>query len=111
MNGDAPQSGHRDRAVLLYRSTCPRCRFLSALVVLLSGRAIRRVPNHTEEAAALYARHQRGAGKLALFNGRRAYWDRAVYSSAWKVILWCWIGRIPLLGGVLLQSRRSGNAA
>jgi hypothetical protein len=40
---DAPN--HRPGRLLLgYRSTCPRCRFLSGLVVLASVGRIRRVP-------------------------------------------------------------------
>jgi hypothetical protein len=98
------------RRVLLYRHTCPRCRFLSRGVVLLSGNAIRRVPNDTPAAAVLYARHAEQEGKLALLHRSRLYTGRPVFAAAWWAILWCWLERIPLVGRSFREPPLPGDA-
>jgi hypothetical protein len=75
---------------LLYRETCPRCRFLSRALVLLSGTVIRRIPNTSAEALAIYDRHGVAAGKLALLDGGRLFTDRRVFAMVWPVILEQW---------------------
>jgi hypothetical protein len=67
-----------DSAALLYRATCPKCRFLSAAIVIGSGRLIRRIPVDSAEAVALYARYGEGPGKLALLYRSRFRTGRAV---------------------------------
>jgi hypothetical protein len=91
--------------VLLYRSTCPRCRFLSRAVVVASGLAVRRIANDTPEAAAVYARHGVAAGKLALVHRGRIYAGRRVFAATWWVIGACWLGRVPGLGSVIRRGR------
>jgi predicted DCC family thiol-disulfide oxidoreductase YuxK len=84
--------------VLLYRGTCPRCRFLSRAVVAISGFAIHRIANDTAAAAAIYARHGQPAGKLALVHRGRIHVGRQVFAVAWQAIASCWMARIPWLG-------------
>lgn len=84
-------------AVLLYRQTCPRCRFLSRTAVVLSGRGIRRVPNDTPEAAELYERHGEAVGKLALLHRGRLHTGRRVFAVGALAIADAWLARLPLV--------------
>jgi hypothetical protein len=85
-------------AILLYRQSCPRCRFLSRIVVVLSGRGVRRVPNDTPEAAELYERLGETVGKLALLHRGRLHTGRRVFAVAALAIADGWLARIPLVG-------------
>lgn len=57
--------------VLLYRATCPRCRFLSRLLVGLSLGTLRRIPVDSDEARELYDLHGQERGKLAVLHRGR----------------------------------------
>lgn len=71
----------RDPAVLLYAGACPKCRFLSALLVKLSLGAMRRLPMEREEARRFYfVEHPEAKGLPALAEG-----DRFTYG--WRVVL------------------------
>ncbi len=61
------------RPVLIYRSTCAKCRRLSRAVVILTLGRVRRIPLASLEAAALYQRHGVRPGKLALAKGGRMF--------------------------------------
>jgi len=93
--------------LLLYRRTCPRCRFLSRAVIALSGGGIRRVATDSTEAALLYARHGAPGGKLALRHRGRLHVGRRVFAAAWWTILWCWLVRIPLVGRLWRRRARA----
>ncbi len=79
---------------VLYRATCPRCRFLSRALVLLSGGVLQRIPNGSPEALAIYERHGAPAGKLALLDGERLCTDRRVFVLVWPAVLRRWRLRI-----------------
>jgi hypothetical protein len=72
-----------ERPALLYRSTCPKCRLLSGMIVALSCGWVRRVPVDAPEALQLYARFRQPSGRLALlyhgdFRTGREIWIFAV---------------------------------
>jgi predicted DCC family thiol-disulfide oxidoreductase YuxK len=60
-------------AVLLYRASCLRCRWLARLAVIASGGALRRAALDSEAAQRLHERYPATRGKLALIDGDR-YW-------------------------------------
>lgn len=59
------------RAILLYRQSCPTCRFLSCLAVFLSLGTLLRAGIGTPEADGLARRYPHTRGKLALIDGDR----------------------------------------
>jgi hypothetical protein len=63
-----------NRAVLLYRDTCPKCRVLSRLAVLLSFNTIERIPLGSPRAAQITGLPSELRRKLTLIcrNGRSA---------------------------------------
>lgn len=61
------------QAVLLYRGSCRRCRWLARIAVMASGGALRRIALDSEAAQHLYERYPATRGKLALIDGQR-YW-------------------------------------
>lgn len=81
------------RPLLLYRATCPRCRRLSRMVVALSGGAIQRIANDSDEARAIYAAHDAPVGKLALRYRGRWHVGRRVFAVTWAAIARAWLER------------------
>lgn len=75
--------------LLFYRATCPRCRFLSAALVALSVGIMRRVPNTSAEATAIFDARGVERGKLALLHRGRLHVGRSVFAYAWVAVLWC----------------------
>jgi hypothetical protein len=67
------------RAVLLYRATCPKCRVLSQLAVLLSLGRINRIPLDSARAAALTERDPALARKLTFIAPGRT-------TTGWRVV-------------------------
>ena len=65
--------------VLLYRSTCPKCRALSLAIVLLSLGWVRRLPLASVDAVKLYNAHSMRPGKLAVAGYGRMF-------AGWSVI-------------------------
>lgn len=59
--------------ILLYRSTCTKCRVLSLLIVWLSCGWIHRVPFSSPEASMLYEAYDMRPGKFALIGGRHIF--------------------------------------
>lgn len=62
-------TGWRDAGRLFYRATCPRCRVLSRVALVLALGRIRRVPLDSPEADVLVREGRLPRGKLA-FVGR-----------------------------------------
>ncbi len=60
-------------AVLLYRGSCRRCRWLARLAVIVSAGALRRAALGSDAAQQLYEHYPATRGKLALIDGDR-YW-------------------------------------
>jgi len=69
----------RGNPVLIYRSTCQKCRALSKLVVLFTLGWVRRVPLSSVEAGALYEAHSVRPGKLAIVGYGRVFIGRDVF--------------------------------
>lgn len=59
------------RAILLYRQSCPTCRFLSALAVAVSLGTLLRAGIGSPEADGLARMFPKTRGKLALVDGER----------------------------------------
>jgi predicted DCC family thiol-disulfide oxidoreductase YuxK len=62
-----------NQLVLLYRSTCKRCRILSGLVIALSLGIVRRIPNNSNEAKHLIKVHQLNSSRVILIEGSRVH--------------------------------------
>jgi predicted DCC family thiol-disulfide oxidoreductase YuxK len=79
-------------AILLYRGSCRRCRWLARMAVIASAGSLRRVALDSEAAARLYELYPATRGKLALIDGER---------------FWCGLGVVPaaarLTAGRLLR--------
>jgi hypothetical protein len=73
------------RARLFYDDTCPPCRKLSRLAVVLALGTVRRVPLGSAEAARLHADHPQWAGQLLLLRptrrGDRAHLGLRVFAA------------------------------
>jgi len=80
----------RDRAILLYAGACPKCQFLSSVIVKLSLGAIRRVPMEREEADRFYVEHREARGYPALVEGERFTYGLGVLRSVPRLILQTW---------------------
>lgn len=78
------------RAILLYRGTCPKCRFLSRLAVALSAGTLRRIPIDSDAATALYRRIPQSDGRLALFSASGVTTGWRVVPAGVRVLLSAW---------------------
>jgi predicted DCC family thiol-disulfide oxidoreductase YuxK len=77
--------------VLLYAGACPKCRFLSALLVKLSLGAMRRVAMEREEAKQFYrVEHPDAKGLPALSEGDRFTFGWRVFFAVPRLILQTW---------------------
>jgi hypothetical protein len=67
---------------LLYRATCPKCCWLSFMVVSLSCGWVRRIPVDSPEALQLYTRFGQPHDRLALLyhGGFRTGWTISVFA-------------------------------
>jgi hypothetical protein len=72
----------KGRPTLLYRATCPKCRFLSAAIVALSCGWVQRISVDSPEAMRLYDRFGQNPGKLALLyrGGFHCGWTIPVFT-------------------------------
>jgi hypothetical protein len=86
------------RPVLLYAGACPKCRFLSALLVWLSLGSLRRVPLDRPDAEQFYDRdHREARGRPAIVEDRRIIYGwrlilalpRLIARSWWERFLAC----------------------
>lgn len=75
---------------LLYRSTCPKCRLLSNLVVWLSLGQIQRLPTSSQAAQDLYEQFPASRGKLALVMQGEILSDRKLYQQCLALIWRAW---------------------
>lgn len=75
------------RVRVFYDETCPPCRTLSRLVVVLSLGAMARVPLGSEEAARLHRRHPEWTGQLLLLDGGEAWLGPRVFAAVPRKIL------------------------
>ncbi|MDP9611075.1 hypothetical protein JOF35_003352 [Streptomyces demainii] len=73
--------------VLFYKATCPPCRSLSRLAVIVSLGVIRRVPIGSDAGRALYARYPGHEGQLILLETRRVTFGRRVFAAVPRVIV------------------------
>ncbi len=95
--------GTASRSTLLYRATCPHCRLLARIAVLLSLGTIARRPLDSREAQDLYARHPDSRGRLALVHGPAIYTGARTLTGAVLVVLSTLGGRVRR---VLARGRR-----
>jgi hypothetical protein len=66
------------RPALIYRTTCPACRRLAILAVILSAGWVRRIGVDTPEARNLATAFHKPVGQLAVFHRGRLYTGRAI---------------------------------
>jgi hypothetical protein len=90
------------RPTLLYRANCPKCRFLSAAIVVLSCGWVRRIPVDSPEALQLYNRFGQTRGRLALLY-------RGSFRTGWAIPVFTLIA--VLWGVVGAGGRRLGGDA
>jgi predicted DCC family thiol-disulfide oxidoreductase YuxK len=84
-----------EKAVLLYAGRCPKCRFLSALLVKLSLGSMRRVPLERDEARQFYrVEHPEAQGLPALSEGERFTFGWRVFFAVPRLILQTWWGAL-----------------
>jgi hypothetical protein len=81
------------RPVLVYRSTCARCRLLSRLAVLFSLNRIERVPSSSERAAAITEHFPGERGKLLLLTPEGRATGREVFVQAVRCSVRSWFVR------------------
>lgn len=62
-----------NQAVLLYRSSCTKCRILSRLVTILSLGCVLRIPNGSPDALFLLNTYQLDASKAMLIESGNVY--------------------------------------
>jgi len=80
----------RRPAVLLYAQGCPKCRFLSAVLIVLAAGALRRVPLERTEYAGFYEDHPEGRGYPALIDDGRVTAGRAVFAAVPLFVVKSW---------------------
>jgi hypothetical protein len=65
-------------AVLVYRSTCPKCRWLSKIALIITFNQLRRIPLSSDEAQQIYAAFPGTKNKLAVFYRGKLYIGKKV---------------------------------
>jgi predicted DCC family thiol-disulfide oxidoreductase YuxK len=79
------------KAVLLYAGRCPKCRFLSAVVVALSLGTLSRMPLEREEVEQFYLRdHPEARGDPVLVERDRFTYGRRVFFAVPRLIAQTW---------------------
>ena len=82
---------YRDQAILLYAGACPKCRFLSRLIVILALGSVRRVPLDRAEAENFYrVEHRDARGKPALVEGEKMTFGWRVVVALPRVLVRSW---------------------
>jgi hypothetical protein len=81
-----------ERPLLLYAGSCPKCRFLSRCVVLLSLKTIRRVPLERDEWEKFYyVDYPQARGYPVLFIKGRQVFGAHVFLAVPLLIIKTWI--------------------
>jgi hypothetical protein len=80
--------------VILYRARCPRCRFLSRLLVAISLGMLRRIPVDSAAAHEIYDRYGIERGKLALLYRQRLRTGRFIVLSLWLALVDSGLNRV-----------------
>ena len=107
MSENLPQSIVGKRPTLFYAGRCPKCRFLSALVVATSLNFIRRVPIESDEDYQFYKNYPQAAQKLVIFHdlfgkeglviGRSVFvMTPFIILRIWLLLVWYFFRRIQL---------------
>jgi hypothetical protein len=88
-----PPTVPRDRPVVVYAGSCPKCRVLSRLVVLASFGAVVRMPLEAPEWQKLYWEDLPEArGSPVLVVGNRLVYGRRVFPAVASVVARSWAG-------------------
>jgi predicted DCC family thiol-disulfide oxidoreductase YuxK len=81
---------HAIRPSLFYKDTCPPCRQLSRVALVLSLGHVRRVPIRSEEAEAFYASYPEQRGRLVLRHGADVWFGLDVLKAIPGAVLRTW---------------------
>lgn len=79
------------RSLLLYRATCPKCRLLSRIVVVLSCASVARAPISSPEAELVTQMYPHSKGKLALLDRDRIVTGWGVVPAVLSCLIRTWI--------------------
>jgi hypothetical protein len=95
--------------LLLYAGSCPKCRALARLTVLLSLHTVRKEPLEKPEWQKFYyEEYPQARGYPVLFLDGRPIFGRRVFLAVPRVILTCWVARLRRLA---IRSRSAGPDA
>jgi len=79
------------RPTLFYKSTCPPCRWMSRLSVVLSLGIFRRIAINSAEAKELYSRYPDQRGKLVLIHPYGVTFGRKVFAvTPFAILMVAW---------------------
>ena len=79
------------RPSLFYKNSCPPCRQLSRVALVLSLGHIRRVPLDSSEAEVIYAQYPARRGQLMLRHGERVWFGLDVLRAIPMAVLRTWV--------------------
>lgn len=79
------------RPSLFYKNTCPPCRQLSRVALVLSLGHIRRVPLDSAEAEVIYAEYRDKRGQLMLRHGARVWFGLDVLRAIPMAVVRTWL--------------------
>ena len=79
------------RPSLFYKNTCPPCRQLSRVALVLSLGHIRRVPLDSAEAEVIYAEFPDKRGQLMLRHGARVWFGLDVLRAIPMAVVRTWL--------------------
>lgn len=82
------------RPSLFYKNTCPPCRQLSRVALVLSVGHIRRVPLDSAEADIIYAEYPDKRGQLMLRHGARVWFGLDVLRAIPAAVVRTWLGAL-----------------
>ena len=81
----------REKAILLYAGACPKCRFLSRMIIILALGSMTRVTLDRAEAEQFYrVDHLEARGKPALVEGETMTFGWRVMIAVPRLILKTW---------------------
>jgi hypothetical protein len=114
----SPANVPRDRPVLLYAGSCPKCRWLSQAVVVASAGTVLRVPMEKPEWEKFYYQDfPQARGHPVLFVEGEPIFGSAVFRAVPVVVARTWVNKIhrllrpsAALSGAQGASAQSGTA-